>query len=362
VSDYITPASLGRKPSVALTVNGVEISAIVSATVGQNNHLAADTFSVVVGLDELSSGISIPQWAQADVISLSLVMTQDAGGLTEVVSGNVDEVAINLASATLTLSGRDYSALFIEVLTAEKFLNLTSSQVVEVLAARQGLNSRVTETSVLIGKYYDIDHAIVTNEITEWALLCNLAQHEGFDIFVTGRTLYFQPAVTATSGNVYGIFCASVGGKISSNVTRLVLKRKQTLATDIVVKVISWNHEHKMAITSVRRAQKVSQSANSLSAPSCNYVFREAGLSQSQADAVATARLNELAQHERHIEFDMPADFSLTPRSLIRLSGTGSGFDQLYFISQIHINSSLKGGLTMRVSAKNASPYQVANS
>jgi hypothetical protein len=45
-----------------------------------------------------------------------------------------------------------------------------------------------------VGRYYEIDHARLTNDISQWTLLNYLAQEEGFDLNVTGSTLNFQPS------------------------------------------------------------------------------------------------------------------------------------------------------------------------
>jgi phage protein D len=355
-------SGVGRQPRMVLTVNGIEVHEILAASVRRNNHLAADGFSVKLALNRISAFGGYSQWSEANRIDATLAMTSDQNGPVGVISGVVDEVTVDMAKSTLTLTGRDYSALFIETLTAEKFQNLTSSQVAETLAARQGLQAQITSTSVLTGKYYDSDHAMVTNEISQWALLSYLAQREGFDIFVEGKVLYFQPAANESNSTPYDIFFMDAGANIPSNVQRLLMRRKLGLAADVLVKVISWNHERKTAITSTRRAHKINSATASGGDRAAQYTFREAGLAQTQADTTALTKLTELAQHERIIEFDLPGDLTLTPRSLLRLSGTGTGFDQVYFTSEMHISFDQRHGFSMRVLAKNASPYEVMNS
>ncbi len=329
------------------------MSEILSASVHRNNYFASDSFSVVFPLVD-----GMLSWAQTDLLEIDLKIAPDVGYARSIITGLADEVALDFTNSTLTIRGRDYTAQFIETKTAEKFQNLTSSQVVSVLAARHGLNAEVTATTTPTGKYYDVDHAVVTNEVSEWTLLTHLAEREGFDIFFDGKTLYFQPVADPSVDTPYDIFCITSGDAPVSNVERLALHRNLTLARDVIVKVISWNHEMKLPITVIRRAQKV-KGGTVGSSPPTTYVFREAGLTQSQAEAFAETKLVELTQHERRLEFDIPGDLTLTPRSLIRLSGTQTDFDQNYFVSQINISLNAQRGFTMRVSAKNASPHKV---
>ncbi len=357
-SDAAALDGVGRQPRVSVTVNGVPVSEVISILVHRNNFLAADTFKVVFAFDP---GAGVPDWVQADVVALDLMIAENPGTSLSVITGLADEVVLDLANGIVTATGRDYTAQFIETKTAEKFQNLTSSQVVQILANRHGLASQVTSTMTPTGKYYDSDHSIVTNEVSEWTLLSYLAGREGFDIFVQGNTLFFQPAANPIEDSPFDVYCVVDGSSPSANVSRLITHRSMTLARDVIVKVVSWNHEMKSAVTATRRAEKTTARGQSAKFPPTTYVFREAGLTQDQANALADSKLRELTLHERRIEFDIPGDLSLTPRSLVRLSGTGTDFDQTYFVAQIYITCSLERGFSMKVTAKNASPQSVAN-
>ena len=342
-----------------MAINGATMPGLVSMSVSRNNFLAADTYTATVALDAFPASTNLPNWAQSNIIELNLMAAPDGGAASSVIIGLVDAITIDPALLTMTLAGRDYTAVFIETKTAEKFLNLTSSQVAAMLAARHGLQARVSITTTPTGKFYDDDHAEVTNEVSEWSLLTFLAQREGFDIFLEGRVLVFQPAVDRAQVTPFPVRCVAGAGGSTANVARLDLRRNLTLAGDVVVKVISWSHEAKAPVTSVRKAEKVNRLRIAGSGTPPTYVFRETGLTQAQADAFATAKLQEIIMHERQIDFDMPADLSLTPRSVIRLSGSGTDFDQDYLVGQIDLSCSAAGGFPMRVSARSASPYSV---
>ena len=350
------PAPLTRQPAITMAVNGATMPGLVSLVVTRNNFLAADIFSAEVALDATGSGFGAPFWAMQDQIELELMLSLDQGAPQSLIVGLVDEVSIDLARQSMTLTGRDYTSLFIDIKTAEKFQNLSSSQVVTQLAARNGLQAQATATTTPTGKFYDTDHAEITNEVSEWTLLTYLAQREGFDIFVEGRTLFFQPPPDPGTGSPFPVTYGYANPIPGSTASRLILRRSLTLARDVVVKVISWNHESKQAISATLRGQKTIRPTGGNALPPTTYLFREQGLTQDQANALAAAKLKELTQHERRIEIDMPGDLSLTPRSMLRLSGTGTDFDQDYFVAQIRISCDVRHGFPMRVEARNASP------
>ena len=52
----------------------------------------------------------------------------------------------------------------------------------------------------------------------------------------------------------------------------------------------------------------------------------------------------------------MPGELFLAPRQQIALTGTGTGFDQIYWIDSITRRVSFHGGFTQSLTARNASP------
>ncbi len=348
-----------RQPAIAMAVNGQRVPGLVGLSVTRNNFLAADMFTARIALNQTGALYPTSFWALQDSVELNLMIALDGGALQSVILGPVDKVMIDQARQLMTLSGRDYTSSFIETKTSEKFQNLTSSQIVQTLATRQGLQAQAQATTTPAGKYYDVDHAEVTNQISEWTLLTYLAQHEGFDIYVEGNTLFFQPPVAISSSTPYVVNYDISGTVPTASVSDLIMQRDLTLANDVIVKVISWNHELKTPITAIRQAQKTLQPARPNATPPTTYIFREPGLTQAQADAVAVARLNDLTLHERRIRLAMPGDLTLTPRSIITLTGTGTDFDQDYYVTELRIECTMDRGFAMRVEAKNSSPQSV---
>ena len=52
----------------------------------------------------------------------------------------------------------------------------------------------------------------------------------------------------------------------------------------------------------------------------------------------------------------MPGELTLSPRSMLTLSGTGTAFDQSYFIDTIERVLNFETGFTQHIRAKNSSP------
>jgi hypothetical protein len=188
--------------------------------------------------------------------------------------------------------------------------------------------------------------------MTEWDLLIFLAGQEGFDVFVSGTSLYFQPSAASTT----------VPFTITpADVQDLRLERSLTLARDIIVTVKSWNSHQQNAFTqTVRASGKHSAGGSGTGAgtagPAQHYVFVRPNLTMNDALKLAQQKASELAQHERVWEATMPGDLTLGPRSAIQLAGTASDFDQTYFIDAIDRHISIEHGFVQRIRAKNTSP------
>jgi hypothetical protein len=79
-------------------------------------------------------------------------------------------------------------------------------------------------------------------------------------------------------------------------------------------------------------------------------------LISSDALKFARQKIAELARHERTVRITMPGELTLTPRSVLLISGTGSDFDQAYYIDVIERRFRQNGGLIQHVLARNSSP------
>lgn len=383
INTSTTPQTAWRKPRVRCLLNGTTVSdstasfaggsssgGLLEATVTNNNWYQADRFSATFALIPGAPN-DANWWSQQTDIALTIQMgflppqTVEGSGSVPwltVIEGGADQIVIDPVQGTVQIDGRDLSALLIDSRTVEAFPNHTASQIATILAQRHGLTPVVTATSTPVERFYSADKTI--SELgnfhrwtTEWDLLVFLAQHEDFDLFVKGRELHFQPKTTATAepwivlytpprGSTY---VANAASPSRLNVTSLRLQRSILLAKDIEVDVLSWSTQRAATIRSI--AKKTGGGHGKT--PVQKYVYVYPNLTRAQAQTKANAILQNLTQHERVIEFDQPGVLTIDARTPIKLVGTGTSFDQRYYIDSINRHISFEGGFTQTVRAKN---------
>jgi phage protein D len=339
-----------RVPRLQVLANGALLTGVMEAEVISNNHYAADRFAVsaALGADVWAAA---PFWSSAPDILVDVQFSLDGGNsFTSLLQGTVDSVVVDPMTGLVHLDGRDLTAPLIETRTQETFANRTASEIASLLAQRHNLTPSVSPTSTPVGRYYQDEHDRVTlnqfsRATTEWDLLVFLACQEGFDVFVEGTMLHFQPTTQQSYDPVL---------IRPSDLTDLKLERSLTLARDIEVTVKSWNSHQSSAF--IQKARAVGRRGSGRSGGLQNYVFVRPNLTPDDALKLAQRKLAELTRHERVIELSMAGELVVTPRSMIMLDGTGSDFDQTYYVDVIERRLHVSGGFTQHIRAKNTSP------
>ncbi len=340
-------ASSLRSRSLDVRLNGTPLRGVFAAEITNNNHFAADRFSVRAAFapTDLASYVDTPD------LLLDLRVTLDASPSTSLVTGAVDRLDLDPIGGTVHFVGRDLSARLIEARTHETFANQTSSEIATLLAGRHGLSANVKATTTPVGRYWELEHDSITLDQFgrargEWDLLVLLAGHEGFDVWVAGTTLYFQPIARSITPATTLRSITTLNG--SPNVTSLRLERALTLARDIQVTVKSWNSRQQSAISQTASAT----SGANLSSKTLNYIYVVPNLTSADALNIAQRRLAEISSHERIVIAEMPGELILAPRQLLCVEGTGTGFDQSYVIDEIERRFDLHDGFTQRIRAR----------
>jgi hypothetical protein len=304
-----------RSPRLRMLANGFPLQGVVRAEVSANNHYASDRFSAIIALGT-DPRRTAAYWAAEPDILVDIQFSLDAGAsFKSLIIGAIDSISIDPVIGEVRLDGRDLTAPLIETRTQETFANRTASEIAILLATRHNLTPAVTDTTAPVGRYYESEHDRITlgqfsRATTEWDLLVFLAQQEGFDVFVTGTELHFQP--TNPAPDVNRIIHAS-------DVINLHLERSLTLARDMEVTVKSWNSRDQKAFTQTARATKRGGSVQQgigRSGPPQRYVFVRPNLTQQDALKLAQQKLAELTRHERVLHATMPGELTLSPRSL----------------------------------------------
>ncbi len=348
-------------PRLRVLSGGLALPAPSSATITSNSHDHASQFA----LSFSASSQAGAWWDVSPPWVVDVQVSTDGVSYATLIAGEVDSVDFDLATRTVSLVGRDFVAALIEAQTQESFQNQTASEIATTIAARHNLTADVASTSTLAGTFYQQDHVRLSlgqfaRARTEWDILTYLAQHEGYDVWVQGRTLYFQPqAQPGQPDFTVAVTTAPAVGTIA-NVEQLRCLRALTLAKDIQVEVHSWNSRRHYGFTKSARAigakvAAVQPASNQVGTTTQRYVFVRPNLTEDQALQLAQQMLEQLGRQERNIEIEMPGETRLSPRSQIEVTGTGTSFDQLYWVDTIHRQVTLKG-FRQSLRLKNHSP------
>ena len=150
-----------------------------------------------------------------------------AGNSSLILTGQVDDIVIEDGPpGTITLTGRDQTAVLVDNKTANHYPNMTSSQAVTLIAQQFGFKPMVTATTTPIGKYESNTHAAMTSAICYWDFITFLAQQENFDAYVLNGVLYFGPIEADNDPTPWVFYLNSNGkGPVWGNVKTLQLHR-----------------------------------------------------------------------------------------------------------------------------------------
>jgi hypothetical protein len=120
----------------------------------------------------------------------------------------------------------------------------------------------------------------------------------------------------------------------------------------VIVVVQSWNQKQQRAfkvtykVTQANKSQRVGGKAQI-------YSFNVPNLTRDQCLELAKARAEEITRHERVLTASLPGDSKLTTRAMVRLVGTGTSWDQLYYPDAVTRRISFEEGYRMDLRAKN---------
>ena len=195
--------STQRQPRPQLLIAGKLVPGLVEASVTQVSHHQADRWSAEVAwyardADGKPADVSWMDWQPAtngqELAAEIRVDPGDGTGIVSLLIGRVDHIEADPITGTIHLEGRDRTADLIETKTFTTYKNQTASEIATTIATEHGLTPVVTATKTPAGRYYQADHDKVTlgqfsRATTEWDLLCELAEFEGFDVFVQGTEL-----------------------------------------------------------------------------------------------------------------------------------------------------------------------------
>jgi phage protein D len=376
------PSPIGklRHPRAIVVINDAPLTnrELVSFEVETTSFYEADTFRVVIALSSQNGTVvnSWSWWAKQTALVVAIYSgfpinpdEYTINDLQQLIVGAVDDINFNPVTDEILLTGRDFTSVFIDTQTYKSYVDKSSSDIATALADEHDLSSVVTLTTELVGGYYKQDHVTIMSQgtshhRTQWDLLTYLARKEGFQVFVRGQTLFFQPPPDVGTNNPYVIQYVPPARNFivphdvpHSNAIDLNFTRALTIAKDVIVKVFSWQESQANAFfatarcshnkSTVLRGQPIP-----IGMPQV-YQFTIANLTPEQAEEEANQRLREISQHELRVEAELPGDNLLDITSIIQVQGTGTIFDQRYFPDHIHRIFNIEDGYRMTVRMKN---------
>ena len=350
-------------PRLRILAGKTPVDGALSFTITSTNNRQANQFNAQFALLP-GSAFSADWWSSQSRVRLTLQAgLADSNGMvtdwSTLLLGDCDAVDIEMGTGLVRVAGRDLISLLIDQKVAQTYQNQTASQVVTMLATAAGLTPNVAATTALVGRYYRGDHTVTALDqfnraSTQWDLLVYLADQEGFDVWVEGTTLNFQPPPAPPNT----INLPYIKGEIPQfGGMSLSLHRAMTLAKDVEVQVRSWDSHHKDGFTvTVRGSIKTNAGAVVKLGPPQTYVFVQPDLTHAQAELYAQRKLFEISRHERVVEVKMPGDLTTNARDMVSLSGTSTSFDQTYYIDTIVREVSSRSGFVQSMTLKNHSP------
>ncbi len=322
-----------RAPQVQVLADGGALPGVLAADVFANNHLAADRFRL-----RIAASVADLAMLQAPGLRLDVQAGWD-GGWTSLIVGAADALAFDPVRGVLEVEGRDLSADLIETQASDTFANRTSSEIVEIIAARHGLSADVERTSTPVGRYYQAEHDRVAlgqfaRATTEWDLLAFLAGQEGFDLFMQGDTLRFGPP----DGDAVPLRV--------EDCLSLELEHALGLAREVAVTVRSWGTRAGVALEHTVRG--------SGGGKPLRHVLVRPNLDAEQAQRVAERALADLLRHEWTARATMPGqvgpgELALTPRRRVALVGTRTEWDRVYAVTELSRHLDVRRGFTQRL-------------
>lgn len=368
------PSGYGRTPRSVLMV-GDRILHWTSWTIEHNGIYEAGSIHItaVAPYEKWSFWLQMTEMVVDVYVGFPIdPMHYDISDLTLLMSARIDNVNFDPAAATLTLSGRDLTSLFIDKKSDAKYVSKTASQIAEMVAGQfDVLSTSIQATTDLVGAYYDADQVHMQQQDSMWTLLTYLAQREGMQCFVLGRTLYFgqfgSPALGGAVANTpYAIqFEAPAADRpyARANVEKLSFSHDLTIAGDIAVRVRSY-HGAKNACYSGNASTAKSNLAVQKSAKPVkttqSYDFTFPGMTEAECKEKADKLLGEIGKHELKMEVTVPGDITTFPWTPVNVRGTGTLFDTDYQLAKISRSFDTRG-FTMTMSCRTTPAQETVN-
>ncbi|WP_286704185.1 MULTISPECIES: hypothetical protein [Acidiphilium] len=329
---------MARPVSLAVAIDGAPVAGVERLELLQCGHFAADRFRVMLAAGATPGGAAAFAGLQAGTVTIAIGLGGGVVSGDPILTGQIDNVAVDFGAGQIVLAGRDLSARLIDTEVGQSFANQTASQIAEAFAADAGLAANVTATSRPVGQYYELAHmrtglGMHTRHATRWDLLAGLAAFEQYSLSVIGTVLNFGPPAPAPASLV-------VFGR---DLLTLVVDRALGLVAPPVT-VTSWNPKLKQRFSTTAGPSGGTATAGGVT-------LLRPNLTQAEVDQEAAARQAALAAQAVLLRASMPGELTMVPDSVFALQGTGTVFDASYVVRTIERSVDTRQGFVQRFEA-----------
>lgn len=357
-----------RRPRSMVKLNDAAVPGCIDWTVSNNSFSEADTFRVKYAASLMPASFNANTLSRSTEVFLEIMAgfptdpdKPDPSELHSLIYGRVDDIEYDPFERSFVLTGRDLTAVFIDSKITSQYVHQVSTDIVQSLAHSHQLQVESIVTTTQVGTYYNNDQVQLQAGRSEWDLLLYLAQKEGCVVYVSGKTLFFEKFSTDTNSPFDIVWDQpdDETGCPVSNVIDLTFERDLTVGRGITVTARSPNRTTgKPTVASYPSNPRGIQAgkASSFGSVQAYYFNLSADQTPTQVQAFAKARYDAILSHEVKLRARLPADNSLSIQGAIRVQGTGTAFDQIYYPRLIERQMSMDEGYTMTVEAQSVSP------
>lgn len=345
----------GLRMELQVMLNGSPIQGLLHASIVATNCFSSDSFALTFAIGPAPL-CDIAFWSSVSSAYIEIWVVGSDGPIPQsLISGMIDAVVVDPIRATVAIEGRDLSASMIDSYRQQDFVNQTASEVVSTIASSHGLTPAVTPTSSNVGRYYGDGYTRLSlgqfsRLRSDWDLVVQLARENGFDVYVQGSTLFFQPSTPVDDIPVQIAL---------RDVKTMRLERTLTLHSAAAARVQSWNSLNMASYASNSTGNTAAATATSTAANDQPFLFSASNFTSQQVASSADRYAAELNHLGTALHIEMPWDLALSPRTIILIDETNSLFDTTYRIDHVERHYSTTSGSTQIIRAVFFSSLQV---
>jgi hypothetical protein len=335
-----------------IALDGSPIEGLLHATIVTNNCFSSDSYALTFAMGAPPLG-DIAFWSLLSSVYVEISVTSAYEPVSQsLISGMIDTIRIDPIQQTVSIEGRDLSASLIDAYRQQDFVNQTASEIISTIALNHGLTPVITATSGSIGRYYGDGYTrLSTGQFSrirsDWDLVVELARENGFDAFVLGTSLFFQPLSPSWAVPTRLALC---------DVKTIRFEQNLAIASNTTARVQSWNSQNVVSYDGSRSSNGSDSLSASPTPGDKPFLFSASNLTSQQVADSAGRYAAELNRLGTVLHAEMLWNLSLFPRTMIFIDETDSSLDAIYQIDTIERHHSTTFGSTQSIRAIIANP------